>query len=140
MNWEPKRTFMPTKYTTGLPKGGNTYGNRVPILSVAQNGLYASGNSLGMRRGAGFKSFSRFMSSAVQPIKYSPKLEKVIELSSAYPGKKIDRNIYQFLLDKNMYLIAYDKLKSKPGNMSPGLNPETLDGISSEWIDGVIAE
>jgi len=42
------------------------------------------------------------------------------------------------MLDKNMYILAYDKLKSNPGMMTPGLNPETLDGISSEWIEEII--
>jgi len=39
-----------------------------------------------------------------------------------------------------MFLIAYDRIKSKPGNMTKGLNPETLDGLSSEWIDKTIEE
>jgi len=39
-----------------------------------------------------------------------------------------------------MFLIAYDRLKSNPGMMTRGLSPETLDGLSSEWIDKVIQE
>src|ERR1700749_295647 len=37
-----------------------------------------------------------------------------------------------------MYQIAYPKLRSNTGKMTPGVNPETLDGISSEWIDEII--
>jgi len=30
--------------------------------------------------------------------------------------------------------LAYDAIKSKPGNMTPGIIPETLDGISHEKL------
>ncbi|KAN0025610.1 hypothetical protein ACTFIU_004078, partial [Dictyostelium citrinum] len=38
-----------------------------------------------------------------------------------------------------MYYIAYQKLKSNPGNSTPGLDPETLDGISEDWITATVA-
>lgn len=37
-----------------------------------------------------------------------------------------------------IYEIAYDKLKSNPGNMTQGINPTTLDGISHETIVNII--
>jgi group II intron reverse transcriptase/maturase len=39
-----------------------------------------------------------------------------------------------------MYLHAYDRLKSKPGNMTPGVDMETLDGISLEWLNKTISQ
>jgi retron-type reverse transcriptase len=93
-----------------------------------------------MRRVAGSLSLTRNKSSAVQPKNIPKKLEKIIEISNNHPYGIIDRNVYSLMLEKNMYLIAYDILKSKPGNMIRGLNPETLDGLSSEWIDNVIKE
>lgn len=30
--------------------------------------------------------------------------------------------------------FAYNNIKSKPGNRTPGITPDTLDGISSEWF------
>jgi hypothetical protein len=39
---------------------------------------------------------------------------------------------YQGLFDDQIYKIAYEHLKSKPGNMTPGTDEETLDGISVE--------
>lgn len=39
-----------------------------------------------------------------------------------------------------MYEIAYDKLKSKPGNMTPGITSTTLDGMSKEVIDKIIEQ
>lgn len=32
----------------------------------------------------------------------------------------------------DMLTYAYENIKSKPGNMTPGVSPETLDGISKE--------
>ena len=42
------------------------------------------------------------------------------------------------MYDPKLYELAYDKLKSKPGNMTPGVNPITLDGMSTEVIDDII--
>lgn len=36
-------------------------------------------------------------------------------------------------------IYAYENIKSKPGNMTPGVNPETLDGISKETFEDLSA-
>lgn len=55
--------------------------------------------------------------------------------------EKIDRKLYRdFLLDKDMYLVAYQKLRSNPGMMTEGVNKETIDGFSSEKIEALIAK
>lgn len=45
---------------------------------------------------------------------------------------------YSSLFQTNLYKIAYEKIKSKPGNMTSGTDSETLDGISNEWIHQII--
>jgi hypothetical protein len=47
---------------------------------------------------------------------------------------KIDRNLISLLSNPKLLELAYNNIKSKPGNMTPGVNPETLDGISGEWF------
>lgn len=37
-----------------------------------------------------------------------------------------------------MYLAAYQKLRSNPGMMTPGINPTTLDGISEDTLLNII--
>lgn len=37
-----------------------------------------------------------------------------------------------------MLLIAYEKLKSNPGQMTPAVSPETLDGMSMEVIKDTV--
>lgn len=39
---------------------------------------------------------------------------------------------YKGFFDETLYKIAYEQLKSKPGNMTPGIDAETLDGMSLE--------
>jgi group II intron reverse transcriptase/maturase len=39
-----------------------------------------------------------------------------------------------------LYLVAYERIKSKPGNMTPGADEETLDGFSLETIREIIQE
>lgn len=51
---------------------------------------------------------------------------------------KID-GVYSLMLTERMFEIAYRKLRSNPGNMTPGIKPTTLDGISSEVFNEIIA-
>jgi hypothetical protein len=67
------------------------------------------------------------------------KLDDLREYSKRNPNIEIDRNLYKtFILNPNMYLAAYQKLRSKPGSMTPGINPTTLDGMSIEEILKII--
>jgi retron-type reverse transcriptase len=37
-------------------------------------------------------------------------------------------------------MLAYERIKSKPGNMTPGTDGEPLDGFSLETIQSIIQE
>lgn len=52
--------------------------------------------------------------------------------SKNHPDLPIDRNLYRMVCDRELLLIAYQNLRSKPGQMTPGMDLETLDGISDE--------
>jgi retron-type reverse transcriptase len=52
--------------------------------------------------------------------------------------KKISMNLYQKMLTKEYYKKAYDEIKSKEANMTPGFDKETLDGFSNDQIDQII--
>jgi hypothetical protein len=45
---------------------------------------------------------------------------------------------YKELFNKDIYVEAYNRIKSKPGNRTPGPDGLTLDGISLNWIDNTI--
>jgi retron-type reverse transcriptase len=42
------------------------------------------------------------------------------------------------MFNKTLYEIAYQKLKSKPGNMTQGITSTTLDGFSIEVIEDIV--
>ncbi|KHD08550.1 hypothetical protein PN36_14080 [Candidatus Thiomargarita nelsonii] len=48
--------------------------------------------------------------------------------------------LYRILYKTDIFVLAYERIKSKNGNMTRGANNETLDGISPNWIDKTISE
>ena len=50
----------------------------------------------------------------------------------------INRNLYRLLYNPTLHIMAYERLKSKPGNMTPGTDEQTLDGFSMETIETYI--
>jgi group II intron reverse transcriptase/maturase len=68
--------------------------------------------------------------------KYTPK--EAITQSS----KELDISVgcYSSLLSPKIYKIAYDKIKSKKGNTTPGADKQTLDGIGLAWIEKIIGD
>jgi retron-type reverse transcriptase len=66
------------------------------------------------------------------------KLRKIAMLNQTNPNFIVTDKLYRILFDRGIFQIAYDKLKSKPGNMTPGILPTTLDGLSLEVIDEII--
>ena len=63
---------------------------------------------------------------------------KLAEFCNKNPEKIVPDNLFALLRIPEMYQIAYSKLKSNPGNMTPGVNPQTLDGISLRWVEETI--
>jgi hypothetical protein len=41
----------------------------------------------------------------------------------------VNRGLYRLLYNPSLYVKAYQRLKSKPGNMTPGADGHTLDGF-----------
>ncbi len=52
----------------------------------------------------------------------------------------VNYELYRLLYQEDLYIVAYERIKSKPGNMTPGTDEETLDGFSLETIRGIIHE
>lgn len=46
-----------------------------------------------------------------------------------------NRGLYRLLYNPTLHIMAYERLKSKPGNMTPGTEGETLDGYSLDDIE-----
>jgi group II intron reverse transcriptase/maturase len=50
----------------------------------------------------------------------------------------INRGLYRLLYNPTLHIMAYERLKSKPGNMTPGADGKTLDGYGLEDIQRMI--
>lgn len=120
-----------------MPKGGNSYGNRVAIVPF--NAMF---NRMGYRGRATVRTplgrVNYSTGSDMAEAKIINKLRELHERSKSYPNLTIDRNLYKILCDREIFLLAYQKLRSKPGNMAKGTEPETLDGTSTIMIDNLI--
>jgi retron-type reverse transcriptase len=68
------------------------------------------------------------------------KLLKLREHCMKNPDTPVNlEKIYRLMYDPSLYELAYNKLKSNPGNMTAGITPTTpLDGMSMEVIERII--
>ena len=67
------------------------------------------------------------------------RLEVIRKLNGAN-REWVNDDLYRLMFRKDMYVLAYERLKSIPGNMTPGTDDETLDGFSEEEIDKLIEQ
>ena len=66
------------------------------------------------------------------------RLERLQHLNSN--RQWINHDLYRLMYQEDLYIIAYERIKSKPGNMTPGTDGETLDGFSLATIRQIIEE
>ncbi|EFH82900.1 reverse transcriptase/maturase family protein [Ktedonobacter racemifer] len=52
----------------------------------------------------------------------------------------INSNLYRLMYKEDLYVLAYERIKSAPGNMTPGTDGKTIDGISMCMIQHIIEE
>lgn len=52
----------------------------------------------------------------------------------------VNQDIYRLMFREDLFIAAYERIKSIPGNMTPGIDGSTLDGFSIESIRGIIAK
>ncbi|WP_046869033.1 reverse transcriptase domain-containing protein [Microvirga massiliensis] len=50
----------------------------------------------------------------------------------------VNRDLYRLLFKEDLYLAAYERIKSKPGNMTKGVDGTTLDGMNMPHVEAVI--
>ena len=142
MKREPKSTSSITSTTAGFAKGDKTYANRGLVLAVNKYGVLN-----GTRSTILSSQWSRSVLTQFRQISTGTGSSKNVRMrlndlhnrSKFFPNSPIDRDLYKsFILNRDMFLAAYNKLKSNPGMMTPGISPMTLDGMSLETIDNLI--
>lgn len=145
MSYQPKETNILNKgWTTVSTKESNFYVEGNPNNSVMTTS-YANFNRLGntvsmQKRGLAICCLRQYSTGSGKNNKnVLDRLNDLNNFSIKYPNKPIDRDLYsKFILNKELLIFAYHNLKSKPGMMTPGINPTTLDGISDELLDNII--
>lgn len=115
-----------------------TYGNGVFVV-----GFNPKGDRKYLFKGHSQHNGVRYYSKKVSPLHQEEventikrdlprKFEKLIQICATPKDEFKVNDIYKLMFNSRMYEVAYHKLKSNPGNMTPGITPVTLDGISLE--------
>ena len=73
-----------------------------------------------------------------QDLKDLEQLATLRKLNANPKWRNID--LYRLLYRKGLYAVAYQKIKSKPGNMTLGADEATLDGYSLKEIEDTISQ
>lgn len=68
-------------------------------------------------------------------------LERLEHLQQLNSNREwINHDLYRLMYKEDLYVVAYERIKSKPGNMTSGTDGETLDGFSLKSIQEIIQE
>ncbi|KWV45704.1 hypothetical protein AS156_23375 [Bradyrhizobium macuxiense] len=51
----------------------------------------------------------------------------------------VNRDLYRLMYERDLYIWAYERIKSNPGNMTAEADDETIDGFSTKWIDRIVS-
>ena len=144
----PKEEIIHEKSTARSAKGSNSYADGEPV--VGPTGMMRVGSE-GTQRNSDSRILAAPTDLTSAELTYSYKENKVspkegkrvgsvsCESIGDLQGRKVT-DLYRKMYTRDMFLAAYKKLKSKPGNMTPGSDGETLDQISLEKIDAIIAK
>ncbi len=117
--------------TIGLPKGGNTYGNGVSIL-LSQNQFRCEQKGIQNIRTYKTAAASRTLSD------YESGTEFISQMKRENSGRYT--RLYKLICSKELLTLAYNKIKSNPGNMTPGSDGSTLDGMSIRILEQLSGE
>ncbi|MBB4091966.1 reverse transcriptase domain-containing protein [Brucella pecoris] len=50
----------------------------------------------------------------------------------------VNRDLYRLMYEEDLYILAYENIKSSPGNMTAGADGETIDGFSMKQVRRII--
>jgi group II intron reverse transcriptase/maturase len=96
--------------------------------------LKAKGSSLECSRS--FHSFHKLDSLEPKKKRENVSVEAWLkkELGNHVDNQKKYRKIVDILANPKFLIACYELIKSKPGNMTPGADPSTIDGIDLKWF------
>lgn len=125
---EPKESENVEESNAGSPKSSNRQGDGETIQGKERMQLITKG-------------FQQISTNSYQADTQDVKIQVGRILESALGNFQLEpkiRDIYKLMMSQELYILAYRNIKSKPGNMTPGSDKITLDGISLRIIDRII--
>lgn len=114
---------------SGSPDGRKSWGDGGSVVVRRM----VSNNLVGYIR-AGLAKGSRGISTKASLPAGFEKLGNLRAINTKNP-EHINSRVLDIMSDVDILIAAYSKLKSSPGNMTPGMDSETLDGINKEWFE-----
>lgn len=124
--YEPKTENAKVESTMGSPKGSNSYGDGVSILDYRKGGHSV------------IKVKQRMYSTSAVAGKTNAFTGAELLSEMKVRGGKYT-GLYDLIITEKLLFAAYHSIKSKPGNMTPGVDESTLDEFSPEVL-GKISE
>jgi len=64
------------------------------------------------------------------------RIERLRQLNST--REWVNDDLYRLMYKEDLYIVAYERIKSKPGNMTEGTDGMTMDRFSLDAIQGII--
>lgn len=116
----PKVLVKPNHWNSGLTKGRKSYANGDLIVVRAYSNEVGQSKTLDQ-----------------PPVDNNTYTGGETKTGSAKVAD-IEIGSYKTLFQPKIYKIAYEIIKSKKGNTTPGVDKATLDGIGLPWIDKTI--
>jgi len=136
IEWKPKDNRRLNIGTGSLPKGINSYGGGRPIVpALLLSKLSKFGHAYNTKRE--YRSLItvkrevvRFYSSEItNSLEKYPGLLALSELRLEFQQHQQVKNVYNLLLNEDLFITAYKKISSNKGAMTKGINYEILDGL-----------
>jgi len=126
-----KMSFIENQKNSGYPTDRKVHGYGTLVI-----GSRGNQSSLGYQRGVGF----RFLSE--KPCIISNECARLVDLRKINLENTfhVNKNIIHIISDMSVLVLAYELIKSNPGNMTPGVNNSTLDGLDIAWLQKVSTE
>ena len=125
-NRQPKGKYKSCTGTVGWPKGCKAYGHRGPIVPL--------------KTGRGLASFApeqRGYCTDVRREVTASRLGRLHAKCESSVGVTLHWDLFRLLTKPEFLEMCYNKLRSHPGNMTRGIVPDTLDGVSYEYFQNL---
>lgn len=126
-NRQPKNKYKFYTGTIGWPKGCKAYGHRGLVVPKKQAGRGLASHAPEKR------SYCTDVQNKVTP----SRLERLSDKCKGSVGTTIRWNLFKLLTNPEFLEMCYNKQRSHPGNMTRGIVPDTLDGVSYEYFQSL---